>query len=132
MSMAKTRFRRCIQLMATCLGTCCSGGIVFCRAQCARRGEYAVKASEVRTRRGHEGGEAGEKVQRLEQDVGGAVAIDWLRCLRWRDAIVPWRCMTRQREAQTTPMNPRQSTGSYNGCIGYHCILYAKLIPSLG
>ena len=44
-------------------------------AQRRMRGEDAVVPRQVHPRRGHEGGETGDEVQGLEQDVGGAVAV---------------------------------------------------------
>ena len=47
-------------------------------AQRRRRGEHAVVPGQVHPRHGHQDGETGEEVQRLEQDVGGAVAVGGL------------------------------------------------------
>lgn len=38
-------------------------------------GEYAVEAGQIHTRFGHQGGQADDEVERLEDDVGGAVTI---------------------------------------------------------
>ena len=43
-------------------------------AQAAVEREQAVEPSKVHARSGHEGGQAGEEVERVEHDVGGAVA----------------------------------------------------------
>ena len=42
-------------------------------------GKHAVVAGEIDSRPRHQGGQAGDEVQRLEDNVGGAVAI---RCLQ--------------------------------------------------
>ena len=44
-------------------------------AMLAVGGEYPVKAGKVNSWLGHQGGQSGDEVQRLEDDVGGAVAI---------------------------------------------------------
>jgi hypothetical protein len=47
----------------------------YLRTQVAVRCKHAVITREVHARRGHQGGQAGDEVQGLEEDVGGAVAV---------------------------------------------------------
>ena len=41
----------------------------------AVRGKYAIEARQVDPRLWHQGGEPGDEVQRLEDDMGGAIAV---------------------------------------------------------
>ena len=67
--------RRLVALGGRCLQR---AGSASCRgdasAKMAVRCEHAVKAREVHARPGHEGCQAGKEVERLEHDLGGAVA----------------------------------------------------------
>lgn len=76
MSMAKTRFNRCIQDRGargwSCALELASRHDVF--TLLAVRGEHTVQAGEVQTRTRHQCGQAGHQVEWVEHDMCGAVA----------------------------------------------------------
>ena len=57
------------------------------RSQLAVRREYAVVTGEVHSRLGHQGRQSGHEIQRIEKDVGRAIAIRGLERVTHMTAV---------------------------------------------
>ena len=83
MSMPNTRLRRCAQVIAArrSAGVLSSGRLAprpalrHLRPVGAVRREHAVEAGEIDSRFGHQRGQPGDEIQRLEEHVRGAVGV---------------------------------------------------------